>query len=343
MSRLALGIPLEQVMDGFVGSSEYYERVTAGSNFPNTTYVAAVYENLLNRAGNGSEITFWVSQLPTLGDNGVALGFFQSREYRSIFVTGLYYTILRRQASPSSGEVAGWVDSAEPLLAIEASFAGLPEFYLLNEAVNTSNTFYVTQLYFDMLSRQPDPGGLASFTGLLDQHLTSRAQVLLDIEQSVEYRIDQVNQAYEHYLHRAADPSGLQMGLSVLANFGMESELEFIASSPEFLRLQGGGTIDGWLSAIYADALGREADPGSRAAFDFELNTGLINLRQAAHIIFTSQEYDRDIIDQYYMAFLLRNPDTGGGAAWLSEMLAGLSVDQLVVGIASSAEYFQLA
>jgi hypothetical protein len=254
---------------------------------------------------------------------------------------GAHQTIPSGGKSPDSVAVGDFNGDGRPDV-VAANFDSHTVGVLLNEAVNI-NTSYVTQLYFDMLSRQPDPGGLAFFTGLLDQHLSNRAQVVLDIEQSVEFRTDQINMAYEKYLERPVDPSGLQTGLYMLANFGMESELEFIASSPEFLRIEGGGTIDGWLSAVYADALGREADPAGRAAFDFELNNGLINLRQAAHIIFTSQEYDRDIIDQYYLAFLLRNPDPGGAAAWLSEMLAGLSVEQLVVGIASSVEYFQFA
>jgi Domain of unknown function (DUF4214) len=130
VSRLQTGASLEAVMSGFVGSAEYYARFTAGSSSPNTTYVAALYQNLLNRTGTSGEVAFWVSQLPSRGTNGVALAFFQSAEYRSIFVTGLYTTLLRRQAAPSAGELAGWVNSAEPLLAIEASFAGSLEFYV---------------------------------------------------------------------------------------------------------------------------------------------------------------------------------------------------------------------
>jgi hypothetical protein len=129
VSRLQAGASLEAVMSGFAGSPEYYARFTAGSNSPNTTYVAALYQNLLNRTGSSGEVAFWVSQLPSLGDGGVALAFFQSNEYRSIFVTGLYSTLLRRHGAPTGGEVAGWVNSAEPLLAIEASFAGSAEFY----------------------------------------------------------------------------------------------------------------------------------------------------------------------------------------------------------------------
>jgi parallel beta-helix repeat protein len=130
VSRFRAGVSLEGVMSGFVGSGEYYARFAAGSSAPNTAYVAALYQNLLNRAGTSGEVAFWVSHLSSLGTVGVASAFLQSGEYRTIFVTGLYSTLLRRPGAPSAGEVAGWVNSAEPLLAIEASFAGSMEFYV---------------------------------------------------------------------------------------------------------------------------------------------------------------------------------------------------------------------
>jgi hypothetical protein len=121
---------LEQIMSGFIGSPEYYARVTAGASSPNTAYVAALYQNLLNRTGTPGEVNFWVSQLSSLGNSGVALAFLKSTEYRTIFVTAAYFAILRRPVAPTAGEVSGWVNSAEPFLAIEASFAGSTEFYV---------------------------------------------------------------------------------------------------------------------------------------------------------------------------------------------------------------------
>jgi hypothetical protein len=166
---------------------------------------------------------------------------------------------------------------------------------------------------------------------------------VLEIEQSPEYRTDQVNNAYEVYLHRAADPSGLQTGLSVLAYSGLELEQEFIAASPEFFQLQGSGTYNGWLTAIYQDALGRAVDQGGRAAFDYELSNGLITLRQAAHIILTSQEYDQDLVNRYYAQFLRRSADPGGAVFWLNELLSGVPLEQVIAGFVGSTEYFNLA
>src|SRR4029077_10728452 len=107
------------VMSGFVGSPEYFARVTAGSNSPNTAYVQSLYLYLLDRAGSSGEVTFWVNQLSSLGNGGVALAFFRSGEYRSIFVNQLYSSLLRRLAAPTAGEVAGWVNSQEELFSIE--------------------------------------------------------------------------------------------------------------------------------------------------------------------------------------------------------------------------------
>src|SRR5262245_50553328 len=50
----------------------------------------------------------------------------------------------------------------------------------------------VQQLYRDLLGRDADPGGLSSWTGLLDGGLRREA-VVLGIEDSLEYRTQQVD------------------------------------------------------------------------------------------------------------------------------------------------------
>src|SRR5438270_83885 len=71
------------------------------------------------------------------------------------------------------------------------------------------NSAFVTQAYRDLLSRAPDPGGLAFYSGALDRNALTRTGVALALESSPEGRGDQVQGLYSFYLNRAADPGGL--------------------------------------------------------------------------------------------------------------------------------------
>src|SRR5262249_49699222 len=79
----------------------------------------------------------------------------------------------------------------------------------------TPNQRYVSELYRDMLRRQVEPGGLAFWSGLLDQGV-SRFDVVLGIEASLEYKTLVVQEMYHHFLHRDADPFGLRTFVSFL-------------------------------------------------------------------------------------------------------------------------------
>src|SRR5262249_27350045 len=105
----------------------------------------------------------------------------------------------------------------------------------------SANQAFVMQLYQDLLHRPAHAGGLAYWSGLLDQGV-SRAQVALDIEQSLEYRQDEVQALYAHYLHRNAGPAGLAVFTNFLAHGGtLEQVAADIVGSREYYRTRAGG------------------------------------------------------------------------------------------------------
>jgi hypothetical protein len=132
VNALQNGMTEEQVIAQFVASGEYYDRLKATSEAPNTAYVISLYNVLLGRTGSNSEVNFWLGQLAAHnGDRTfVALGFTQSAEYRGDIVTGYYYTLLHRTTPPGSGEVASWVNSTMDLSGIAAGISGSGEFYV---------------------------------------------------------------------------------------------------------------------------------------------------------------------------------------------------------------------
>jgi uncharacterized repeat protein (TIGR01451 family) len=201
------------------------------------------------------------------------------------------------------------------------------------------NAQFVIQLYGDLLHRQADALGLASWCDALDNG-ASRLQVVQAIQSSPEYRGDEVEEVYSRLLHRAADPSGHNAFVQFLENGGTVEQVEaLIAGSPEYHQRRGGGSNEGFLTALCQDGLGRAVDAGGRMAWDEALASG-VSRTQVAADLFSSPEYDTDLVKQDYAAYLRRPADAGGLGFWLTQLQGGVGNDQVLAGILASDEYF---
>jgi hypothetical protein len=107
----------------------------------------------------------------------------------------------------------------------------------LLQGCSLTNEAFVTQLYRDVLTREPDPGGLTAWSGVLDSGQDSRAQVAQAFVNSDDYHIDVVQGFYDTLLHRAADPAGLKAWTNFLAQGGTQLQLEaqFLGSDEYYL------------------------------------------------------------------------------------------------------------
>jgi hypothetical protein len=202
-----------------------------------------------------------------------------------------------------------------------------------------TNEGFVTQLYRDVLKREPDQAGLTAWTGMLDSghgqdskaQQASRAQVAQAFVNSVEYHIDVVQDFYNTFLHRAADPSGLNAWTNFLAQGGTQLQLEAkLLGSDEYFITRGGGTVNGFLQALYQDVLNRQIDPVGLqlATTSLSGNNSVASRTALASAVITSQEGDIVTIDHLYSEFLHRTPDSAG----LSAFLAGFQGNQSTNG-----------
>lgn len=206
-------------------------------------------------------------------------------------------------------------------------------------AGRTPNQRFIAQVYLDFLDRVVDPAGLSHWDALLAAG-ESRQQVVLEIEQTLECAQDTVNRLYQRYLHRDADPNSLNSFSSLLLQGATIEQISAsLAGSNEFFVTQGGGTVDGFLNALYEAALGRPIDPTALAFWEFSLSFGLTRTQVAGKVL-SSQEYRQDVVQQAYLQLLARAADPDGLNGWLSLLNSG-GTDQLVYsGIAGSQEYF---
>jgi hypothetical protein len=219
-----------------------------------------------------------------------------------------------------------------------ASSAGALETQLPSFVGTSANGAYVENLYETLLGRTADPGATAFVTML--NNGASPATVVSVMVHSTEYLTDEVRQLYFTYLHRAADPGGLQHFVGVLTSGGtVEQVAEALTSSPEYFQLHGGQN-EAFLTALYYDALGRGGSPLEQAGFLQGLNSGTLSRAQVAAAIFGSAEYRNDLVEYYYQEFLGRNADPGGLAAWQAQLKAGLTDGQLIAALLGSGEGF---
>ena len=220
----------------------------------------------------------------------------------------------------------------------ESNALNTVEAFTVTPTPDPRNPAFVAQVYLDLLHRPADPGGFTAFLNVLNQGLITRPQLVFAIEASAEYRINQINTIYETLLGRTADPGGLNVFLGFLALGGTYEQIEgIVAGSDEFFA-RSGSTNDGFLNALYQDALGRAPDGGGRAGFDQFLARGGTRT-QVATIIFTSLEHDIDLVSGWYVAFLRRPPDANGLNGFVTALMLGARDETLVAGIVGSDEY----
>ena len=108
--------------------------------------------------------------------------------------------------------------------------------------------------------------------------------------------------------------------------------------------------IEAFVNSLYADCLGRNADPTGFNDWCNKLATGQITGKQAAYGFFFSPEFqakanawdDTTFINAYYKVFLNRASDPNGFAYWQNQ-IAGTTNDIsiLFTGFADSTEFAQ--
>lgn len=201
----------------FVFSNEFTSK-----NYCNRHYVQQLYSALMGRSADDSGLNYWVGLLDSGTTREAALNSFaSSAEYRSLcenagfmlgekisvpkygtqqygpcsvcgkkskvvqFVERMYTECLKRNADTSG--LAYW--SRELCNHTKTGKSLLDNFFLSQEIrnKNLSNEEYVRRIYKAMLNRDPDSGGLAYWTGRLNQG-ASATTVIAGFVDSTEFR-----------------------------------------------------------------------------------------------------------------------------------------------------------
>lgn len=168
------------------------------------------------------------------------------------------------------------------------------------------NTF-ITNLYRELLGRNPDAGGFAYWANAVSSD-TSRATVVRAFLDSQEYRGHFVTTLYVEFLNRAPDAGGLQYFTDLLAANRSEVQiLSAIMGSQEYY-LRAGGTSDGFVNAVYRNLLGRSPDAAGMAywvTLTEQANAstnGQMSRDQVARDMLFTPEGEQKLIDVNYLS-----------------------------------------
>jgi CSLREA domain-containing protein len=202
----------------------------------------------------------------------------------------------------------------------------------------TPNERWLSEAYRDVLNRPIDAGGMAAWNNQLNLG-TSRAAIVQALENSQEYRTDQVQTLYSQYLHRTADAGGLANDVAFLRAGGtVEQVAAAILGSPEYFQNRGGRTNSGFLAALYQDALGRPIDSSGAAAWGAQLSQGFSRPQVASEIL-GSNEYHRHLVSIYYNT-LLERPADAGSSSWVNALNHGTLDESVIAAILASTEFY---
>jgi hypothetical protein len=180
-----------QSWQGFLVGTDQTDTLFA-QGYPNglddTDYVSLVFQGFLLRGVDAGTLSAFGSALTagTITHGSLVNTLLASAEFNQFVapVSRLYMAAFRRV--PDAAGLDNWVAyvrAGNSLQSAADAFVASQEFQLTYGSLN--DTQYVTLLYENVLGREPDPTGLATWTGLLGSG-TSRGGVLIGFSESQE-------------------------------------------------------------------------------------------------------------------------------------------------------------
>ena len=204
---------------------------------------------------------------------------------------------------------------------------------------STQAQLFVEGLFESLLQRPADTGGLAYWSGVLQQGAPAD-QVVLAFENAPEVSGHLVDEFYSNYLHRQAGPADRAYWMNFLGQGGAIEQMQaaFLGSA-EFSA--GLGNSDAFLQALYENALSRQVDSYGRAQWNQALAAGVSRDAVATSVVF-SNEAQQLFVQGLYARFLNRTGSLPELQSWVQAMAYGETQEQVFAQIAGSMESFNV-
>ncbi|MGJ7606745.1 DUF4214 domain-containing protein [Variovorax sp. LT1R20] len=276
----------------------------------NTPYGAVyrLYQATLGREPDVGGVEAWAGALKGgTALNSVASGFVGSAEFQSVygalnnsqFVTLLYRNVLGR--TPDSGGLAAWVQALNSGTSRADVVVGFSESSEFKSTTSTDVDAFMTskfsgehqgaiyRLYKATLGREPDGGGMVSWTNAMDTATQTIQSVAQGFVGSAEFRNTYgtlnnsqfVSLLYRNVLGRDPDQGGLAAWVNALNNgasrasvvVGFSDSAEFRASTAAGQATYMANTFGSW-SDVLSGGAGNNTLIGGRGADLFVFSAG---------------------------------------------------------------------
>jgi len=178
---------------------------------------------------------------------------------------------------------------------------------------------------------------------------------ILDAAALIERSDDAINfnvkDMYNRLLLRQPDPVGQAFFFGIMkAGTSLQEAKAIMVSSPEYFQLQAGNSNDKFISAVFADFLGRGVDPTGQAYYSSELNSPVLGTAEqrrqlVARQVINSDEGAEKEARVLYNNLLLRSPDPSGLRYFTSLLTASIfgppvSEQEVLARFVGSQEFF---
>lgn len=226
-------------------------------------------------------------------------------------IARLYQATLNR--APDIGGLCDWThrltSHERTLEQVVSGFVNSKEFRATYG--NTDNSAFTTMLYYNVLGREPDAGGLANWVNLLNSGARSREQVVMGFSESLEFRnktavdvlayskeglqasfSDDVYRLYHATLDRDPDRGGFETWTQRLAEGrSYESAVSGFVNSKEFRATYGATSDKGFVTLLYNNVLKRAPDAEGLAHWTSQLSSGSLTRDQVVQRFSQSKEF----------------------------------------------------
>lgn len=205
---LPIGTVSVTATDSAGNTSEYSVPVaiktTLGSGA--TGFVSSVFLDMLHRLPDNGGLAFFVNQINMGVPHAQVVQAIQNNsEHRWIVVTDLYSRLLNRAPDPLG--LLGFSNllaQGKTVEQIEVTMIGSAEYYQNRGSGNPSG--FIFAAFSDLLGRAPDNAAQTYFAGVLSSGKGGAvAQQLVGSQEAAQNTVDQL---FQKYLHRHADPGG---------------------------------------------------------------------------------------------------------------------------------------
>jgi hypothetical protein len=268
----------------------------------------------------------------------------------TVTVSGTHTSVL---PADNTAPFVGIRSSLKEIARIEIDTPGIVGFGVnalqvaLSASPTLNSSFFVNQVYKDILNRAPSATELSTGVNFLAANPNGLGDLALQVFQSAEFQTNAnyLTKCYLALFQRDPDIATWQQIFRLMQNGAQQvTTLNGFVTSPEYLAIFPDSlSSPAFATALYQKLLGRAPDPAGLAYWNFMLNFGVPRSLVLNGFI-TSPEYDTRVAHRVaanllYMTLLQRAGEPAGINFWTVSLDFGVTMNSVVGSFINSPEY----